>query len=278
MVSIIAGAFLIFNPSQFHSVYGFELSFDRAFFVGLSVLILGLFFRYLHVRRPTDESVDAWTIEDLKVLETRALELMDLDRRELLADPIVLTSFPDIDRIGNTFRGSLYGKDNVLRFTPRAVTVLCFTEDVAVSYEGAVDLLTGNRVYEKTIEFFYRDIATVGLQKAAIIKDLRFYTRMWNTIAPWRWSFWDRINRIVSGRSSEGAGQRSTREFFQINLADRECIKVVLRDGRLAGDRIYDEIPITTDDKIIRVVREFVAKMKNEQLRGRAPGQAGADR
>lgn len=266
--SLAAGAFLIFNPSQYHPIYGFELTIDRAFVVGLAVFLVGLYFRYMRVQRPSDEEVDEWTIDDLKASEVRALELIALDGRETISEPVVLTGFPDIARIGSSFRDSRYGRDNVLRFTPRGITVFCFTEDMAISYEAAVDLLTGHIIYEHTSEFFYRDIANVGLQKSAVPRKFWSNIRFRNRFSNWQWNFMDRLNRIVSGRLWESAVQRNTREVFQIKLADGETIKVVLRDGRLAGNRVHDEIPVTTDDRIIRVVREVVAKMKNEQLRG----------
>ncbi len=265
---LFAGALLIFNPSQYHPVYGFELTLDRAFFVGLAAFLAAVYFRYMRVQQPTDEEVDEWTADDLKAVEARALELIDLDGRQVISEPVVLTGFPEIERLSGTFHNSRYGKDNILRFTPRAMTVLRFTRDVVVTYQGAADLITGQIIYERTSEFFYREIASVGLQKSGAPRDIGFFVRWQNRIALWRRTIIDHVNRILSGQPVDAAVRRNMREVFQIRLLDGETINIVLRDGRLAGRRMNDEISTTSDDRIIGAVREFIARMKNEQLSG----------
>ncbi len=263
---VLGGAGLIVNPTRFDDSFRFYLTTDWAFFIGLFFVLFGIFWHYFSIIRPDDEAMDEWTVEELQDLESRAFELIDLDSHSGLAAPIVLAGFPQVELMGSAFRSSRYGQDHVLRYTPRALTVLCFTPKQVVAYEGAIDLVTGNRIYENVREFFYKDISSIGLVKETLRKDMRLMFLWRDIFGPGPWSFVERLTRLFSGRTGDGTINRNSRELFKIGLLDGSSVKVILRDGRFAGDRRYDEIPISADDKVIRAIREFVKERKNEQV------------
>ncbi len=227
------------------------------------IFLLSILWRYLSVRKPKEEALDDWIAEDLINLEKHALESMQLNNRYLLLEPVVMSGFPDLDSLDDEFVNGLYGKDHILRYTPRALTVICFTRDELITYEGAVDITNGEIAYENTREFFYADIATIGLVKEKVRNKFRFGT----LIRPWRWGIVERILRMLSGRPVDKMASK-TKETFVINLKDGTRIQVILRDGRVLRDRAFEEIPLSTDDKVLDAIKEFVVAQKTDQLAG----------
>lgn len=230
---------------------------------GVAIFLLSILWRYLSVRKPKEEALDDWIAEDLMNLEKHALESMQLNNRYLLLEPVVMSGFPDLDSLDDEFVNGLYGKDHILRYTPRALTVICFTRDELITYEGAIDITNGEIAYENTREFFYADIATIGLVKEKVRNKFRFGT----FIRPWRWGVVERVLRMLSGRPVDKMASK-TKETFLINLKDGTRIQVILRDGRVLRDRAFEEIPLSTDDKVLDAIKEFVVAQKTDQLAG----------
>ncbi len=260
------GLFGMFHPWRYHPVYGFEVSIDWVFLGGLILIILGVLWRYSSRAKAGDSQVDRWTMEDIGTLELRAHDLMNVSHNEMLCEPLAFVGYPDLERIKGIFRHSRYGKDQVLRFTPRALTVLCFTREEVIVYEGAIDLTTGNLVYESVRHFFYKDITTVGMVKSVIVKDLWNASHLGGYLAIWRWSFIEYFLNIISGNGRDRSAQNKTREIYRIGLADGSSVSIILRDGRFSGDRINEEIPISTDDAVLQFALEIITKRKNRQM------------
>lgn len=227
------------------------------------IFLLSIAWRYMSVRRPKEEALDDWIAEDLINLEKHALESMQLNNRYLLLEPVVMSGFPDLDNLEDEFVNGLYGKDHILRYTPRSLTVICFTREEMITYEGAIDITNGEIAYENTREFFYADIATIGLVKEKVRNKFRFGT----LIRPWRWGIVERVMRMLSGRPVDKKASK-TKETFLINLKDGTRIQVILRDGRVLRDRAFEEIPLSTDDKVLDAIKEFVVAQKTDQLSG----------
>lgn len=266
---VLAGLAAIFHPGRYDPIYGFELSLDALMIAGITCIIFGVFWRIFVMKFPSDHQVDNWTTDALRNLETNALDQMSLSETDLVIDPIVFAGFPDFDRAHGTYRSSRYGKDHILRYTPRALTVLAFRQHDVIAYEGAVDLTTGNSVYENVSSFFYRDITSVGIAKQVVEKDLRSVSDVARALKPWSGAFADRIGLIISGKKAANiAAQRWSRDVFVITLANGDRVQSILRDGRLSCDREHDEMPIAMEKNIIRAIGDLVRQKKAEQLSG----------
>ncbi len=230
---------------------------------GLCLFAASVLWRYFSRRKPKEETLDDWTAEDLVNLERRAFDAMQLQNRYLLLEPIVMSGFPDIDNIDDEYVNGLYGKDHILRYTPRALTVMCFTRGEILTYEGAVDLTTGQVVYEYSREFFYSDVATIGMVKSKVRRKFRIL----NLIVPWRWLIVERVIRMMSGRPTDRSSA-NVREVFQISLKDGSRVQLVLRDAAVMRENTFEELAVSADEKVLQAITDFVVVQKTDQLAG----------
>ena len=265
-IAILSGLGLIASQHKYDAIQEwYKPEATWYLLAGICVVILSVLWRYFSVRAPKEEILDEWVEEDLVSLETRAKKILEIPNRNLLLDPIVMSGFPDMDNIGRNYKKGLYGKDHILRYTPRAITIMCFTHDQILTYEGAVDLTNGQRVYETAREFFYSDIATIGLVKTKVAHSWFKLSKLINLFLPWRWVIIEKILRTMSGRPIDHSAQ-NLKESFQISLKDGSRIEVILRDGRILNGRVFEEIPLSTDNQVIKAIKEFVVIRKNLQL------------
>ena len=279
---IVIGIAFMFHPWRYHEVYGFEVTIDSAFLFGLFLTTLGVLWRNLSVARPADALVDEWVVGDMAALRGRAQDLMNLNKVPLLTEPLAFEGFPDLDQVSGSKRISRYGSDHVLRFTPRAITVIGLTQEHVVTYEGALDLTTGQQVYESVKHFFYSDIATIGLVKLPVKRDLLATLTSLRFLMIWRWFFVERLINSLAGKARDGSTQRLTRDVYRISLVDGSTVNIVLRDGRFSGDRVNEEIPISGDDEVLGLIREIITTQKNRQVQSQvittqAPGRISPD-
>ena len=282
LICIAIGIAFMFHPWRYHAVYGFEVTIDSAFLFGLFLTTLGVLWRNFYIARPADALVDQWIAGDMGTLRGRAHELMNLNKVPLLTEPLAFEGFPDLDQVYGAKRISRYGSDHVLRFTPRAITVIGLSQEHVVTYEGALDLTTGQQVYESVKHFFYSDIATIGLVKLPVKRDLLATLTSFRFLMIWRWFFVERLINSLAGKARDGSTQRLTREVFRISLVDGSTVNIVLRDGRFSGDRVNEEIPISGDEEALRLIREIITTQKNRQVQSQvittqAPGRISPD-
>ncbi len=230
---------------------------------GMVLIAASLAWRYLSSRKPKEETLDDWSAEDLVNLERRAFDFMQLQNRYLLLEPIVMSGFPDVENVDDEYVNGIYGKDHILRYTPRALTVMCFTRGEILTYEGAIDLTTGKVVYENAREFFYSDVATIGMIKSKTRRKFRIL----NWLLPWRWLFVERFLRVMSGRPTDRSSANK-KETFQISLKDGSRIQLILRDARVMRENTFEELAVSADEKVLRAITDFVVAQKTDQLAG----------
>lgn len=265
-LSIIMGLAFIFHPGRFHPLYGMELSLDGPLFAGATLILLGLFRAFSSTYKATDREIDELSIDYLNAMEANALEQMGAnDSKNLAMAPIVLSGYPDLEKTGGAFWSSKCGKDNILRHTPKALTILLFREQDVVAYEGAMDITTGTCVYEKVSEFFYQDITSIGVNRQSIQRKILDWSRFVALLMPWENSFIDRINGMMSDKDTLNNNHRHSRDIFYMGLTNGDNIVSVLRDGRFSGDTAEEELPTGLDNSIMLRIRQLIRQKKNEQ-------------
>ena len=107
---------------------------------------------------------DTWLEADLRNIAKLSLSKVGLQRDSLIRDPLVVTG-PALMKVKDVAKHSRSGRDDLLRFTPVAVTVVHLTKDQLIAYTCLLDLLTGTSHAESTEEFFYKDIVSVTTKK-----------------------------------------------------------------------------------------------------------------
>ncbi len=240
---------------------------NEIFLAGACILFISLIVWLIRRVKPKEYLIDEWLAEDMVVFEKHALEMLELPKYQLLLDPIVMSGFPDLDNLGMAYRKGFYGNDHILRYTPRSLTAMCFRQDKIMFYQGALDLTTGKLVYETIREFFYTDISKIGVTKVRVRRAFFSLSRLRNLFLPWRWYFVERFIRMLNRQPIDEAAD-NTKEAFQIILKDGTHLELVMSDSRILNHRAFEDIPMSTDEKVIRAIQEFVVVRKNAQLRG----------
>jgi hypothetical protein len=110
-----------------------------------------------------EAGLDSLRDYDLEVLIARADQRLAFVGDTDLKDKLVLRGFPDRARLTGAFFGGRIGSDGHARFTPVGVTVFALGKDMVAAFKGAIDLTTGDVLYERLVEFPYRDIRALEL-------------------------------------------------------------------------------------------------------------------
>lgn len=271
LLPILTGLSVVSSQVRYDQFVGFTVLSEQFFLLGLALMVLGVAIRFVKFKKTEEDKLDQWVTEDLKELEKRAINMLGVSQRSSLIDPIILLGLADLDADKSFYYKGLYGRDSILRYTPRAVMVLCFSIDKAYIYEGALDLTTGHRVYEHMHEFYYRDISSIGLKRVSSRPKWYSPSRYAFLLTPWKWNVIDGFAQLFAGRTFETDHSDQVKEFLQILLVDGNKIQLVLRDNRIVSDASCEEIPFTTDNRIIKAIQEFVMTRKNDQIKSTLP-------
>jgi hypothetical protein len=121
--------------------------------------------------RPTEAEFDEWLSEDLEELFERARGALKISPEDVIAEPILIgpghlfMGWPAASRINaehlppNAWRA---GTDGVLRVGAFSYQVFFPTEKSLASFWCVYDFCEGKSYNERTEEFFYRDVVSVG--------------------------------------------------------------------------------------------------------------------
>jgi hypothetical protein len=110
-----------------------------------------------------EAGLDALREHDLANLIVKAEERLAFVGDTDLKQRLVLRGFPDRQRLPGAFFGGRIGTDGKARFTPVGVTVFALGKDTVAAFKGAIDLTTGDVLYERLVEFPYADIRSLEL-------------------------------------------------------------------------------------------------------------------
>lgn len=110
-----------------------------------------------------EQGLDQLRDHDLAALIARADERLAFVGDTDLKQRLVLRGFPDKQRLPGAFIGGRIGTDGKARFTPVGVTVFALGKDTVAAFKGAIDLTSGDILYERLVEFPYRDIRSLEL-------------------------------------------------------------------------------------------------------------------
>jgi hypothetical protein len=136
--------------------------------IGLLVLIAGgawLFFEIKPVMdAPGDQTVDAWLVDDIEHLKKRSMDRLNIEEVELIGDSVVIRG-PILWSTHGVPTEELAwkkGKDERIRFSINAVTVVHLTEHKLSSYQCDYNFIRGVPLNERDDEFHYRDVVAVS--------------------------------------------------------------------------------------------------------------------
>ncbi|HAX80446.1 MAG TPA: hypothetical protein DCY88_32570 [Cyanobacteria bacterium UBA11372] len=118
---------------------------------------------------PGDQTIDAWLIDDIEQLKKRSLEHLNIDISELIRDSIVIRG-PILWQTNGIPSNELAwkkGKDERIRFSINAVTVVHLTEHKLSSYQCDYNFMRGVPLNEQDDEFHYRDVVAVSTREAS---------------------------------------------------------------------------------------------------------------
>lgn len=144
------------------------LSQSSSAVIGLLVLIAAgawLFFEIKPVMdAPGDQTVDAWLVDDIEHLKKRSMDRLNIEEEELIRDSVVIRG-PILWSTHGVPTEELAwkkGKDERIRFSINAVTVVHLTEHKLSSYQCDYNFIRGVPLNERDDEFHYRDVVAVS--------------------------------------------------------------------------------------------------------------------
>ncbi|MBW4543060.1 MAG: hypothetical protein KME25_01220 [Symplocastrum torsivum CPER-KK1] len=141
--------------------------------IGLILLIAGGIWLFIEVKplfdAPGDQAIDAWLIDDIEQIKKRSLERLNIDESELIRDSIVIRG-PILWATNGIPNDELVwkkGKDERVRFSINAITIVYLTEHRLSSYQCTYNFMRGVPLNEQDDEFHYRDVVAVSNRESS---------------------------------------------------------------------------------------------------------------
>jgi hypothetical protein len=145
------------------------LSSSSTLGLGLLLLLVGggwLFFELKPVLdAPGDKNIDAWLIDDISHLKKRSMERLNIEEIELIRKDSVVIRGPILwETRGIPVKELTWkkGKDQRIRFSINAVTIVHLTQHKLSSYQCDYNFIRGVPLNERDDEFHYRDVVAVS--------------------------------------------------------------------------------------------------------------------
>jgi hypothetical protein len=202
--------------------------------------------------------VDAVMQSDFAAVQILALQRCQLEPGDLVHDqPCRFRhGLSSLTELGAAFQGERRGKDLKIRWTPHEITVVNFGRDQLFVYTCALDLTTGNAIYERTQEFFYRDIVSVDTASETDTIKLK---------DPELILYWQQRGAQIVSKTL----QVDVHQSISLQLASGERIPLAVWDGYSALGMQPDEVGINglASNQLRRTVRE----LKQHALRQHVP-------
>lgn len=202
---------------------------------GLFSLILGTFIIFNWIKQPTDQQMDEYIAEDLLTVTNKSLSKSDVDRSQLVSELLTLTGFRIENAAGAEYNWKK-GKDGIARFTPINFTAIIMTENQLVTYNSALDLMTGNSLNETTDEYFYKDVVSVSTETSSAT--------------------------FVDPKNKNSVQQLHTAEFFKLTTSGGTSIKVFIKDPKLIEMMGNSALPGTDAEKAVQSIRKMLREKK----------------
>lgn len=205
-------------------------------FLGLILIIIGSIVAILLIKNPapSDQEIDIFLSDDIKELQNRALERLNIDSSELIRDSIVIRGPIFWKPNGVSKEEVLWktGKDKITRFNINAITIITLTEHKLSAYQCDYNFMRGVPLNERDIEFFYIDVVAVSTRDAATAEQ----------------------HTLPNGTSIKQA------QFFKLSVPN-ESIEVLVDSGDL---RRYTggTMPDTGLDNAIKALRKVLSEKK----------------
>jgi hypothetical protein len=192
--------------------------------------------------KPSDQQMDEWLEEDLRMLTDKSLTKMNTEKEELVSESVQVSG-PRLWDVGGADVLWRTGKDKKARFTPVGVCVISFTQNQLLGYTCALDRTTGKALNESTDEYFYKDVVSVATKTES---------------------------KTVKIQGIKDAIQMTAAELFTLTTSGGTKLEVFLRADNLIQTMGGGEIETTRAEKAIQTVRKMLRDKKGD----RAPASA----
>lgn len=202
---------------------------------GLLSLLIGTFIIFNWIKQPTDQQMDEYIAEDILTVTNKSLSKSDVDKSQLVSDLLTLTGFRIENAAGAEYNWKK-GKDGIARFTPINFTSIIMTEHQLVTYNAALDLMTGNSLNETTDEYFYKDVVSVSTETSSAT--------------------------FVDPKNKNSIQQLNTAEFFKLTTSGGTNIKVFIKDPKLIEMMGNSALPGTDAEKAVQSIRKMLREKK----------------
>ena len=115
-------------------------------------------------------------------------------------------------------------------------TAIIMTENQLVTYNSALDLMTGNSLNETTDEYFYKDVVSVSTETSSAT--------------------------FIDPKNKNSVQQLHTAEFFKLTTSGGTSIKVFIKDPKLIAMMGNSALPGTDAEKAVQSIRKMLREKK----------------
>jgi hypothetical protein len=184
--------------------------------IALFLRVRGRFPEQPELERELDSCVRSDRARLLEAAASMVAHVVDRSERTRL----VLNGYPDRTQLGAEPRAGRIGSDRKVRITPFGLFVLYVGRETVITYECAVDILTGQPVYEQVRDFPFSSVTSITRTVSSKIPSAR---------------------RIVGRREKD-------RDALSIAFADGSRFTVLLRDNTFVESWTGIDIPALVDE------------------------------
>lgn len=210
--------------------------------IGIVFIILAIFagnktkiyFERKQKKNATDRQIDRWLQESLVKLGEQSLGKLNLDKSDIVADPLVIKG-PIVWQTNGIDDSDLLwkiGDDNIVRFGVYRVTIVQLTDRHLGAYACDYNFIRNVALNERTDEYHYKDVVSVSTQEQASSYTLPTGVKL------------------------------TTAQEFRISVASGESINVTIGSSQINKITGSDQIPETGAEKAISVIRAMLREKK----------------
>lgn len=198
--------------------------------------------------KPSDAQMDAWLQEDLDRLNPDSLKKAGIDRSELVRPPVMLYG-PRIESVGGAEFNYQRGSDKVLRYSLVETTTIHFTEHQLITYQCAIDLITGNSLNVRVKRYFYKDVVSAETETKDYTYDEKNISKKFYDLNP------EARRYIVNGKL-----QLNGSETFRLTTTAGTAVEIALNIPQFLDFRNSDIADRLADQAISAINKMLLSK------------------
>ncbi|MBC8755982.1 hypothetical protein H2O64_14990 [Kordia sp. YSTF-M3] len=201
----------------------------------------------------TDTEFDDLIWKSIQPLYRRALEKTSLDESDCIRESKLIIGIKGAGKYEDIEFNFKKGKDGFIRYIPKVITIINFTQHELVIYQCVFDPTTGQPLNESTKTYFYDDIVSIETETKSKSKQIFSPT--------------EKVFKKIPIAKLFVEGEKKTynvSETFTLTTRGTSRVEVTLSDYKIV-EQVGGEFNTTEAQNIIRSVDAMVKEKKRNK-------------